>query len=96
MLGRDPWDVVLGLLLGAFFGLGAINIWWDRKPQAWADRHGITGYPSGLHLYRRFVPWSDVATCEIETFSNTYGEPVLVRPILLVLRRIRGTHPGAI
>ncbi len=28
------------------------------------------------------MPWSDVATCEIETFSNTFGEPVLVRPTL--------------
>ena len=78
----ETWTVGLGYVLIGFFGLGAINIWWDRKPQAWADRDGITGYPNGYHLRRRFVPWSDVAACEIETFCNTFGKPVLIRPIL--------------
>lgn len=73
---------VLGLAVIGFFGLGTLNIWWDRKPQAWADRDGITGYPLGFHLRRRFVPWSDVAACEIETFYDTFGKPVIIRPIL--------------
>jgi hypothetical protein len=81
-LDSDPWMVGLSYLLSGFFGMCAINNWWDRRPQAWADRDGITSYPSGYHPYRRFVPWSAVATCEIETFYNTFGEPVLVRPIL--------------
>jgi hypothetical protein len=82
MLASDPWLAVPSYLLSGYFGLCAIHNWGDRKPQAWADQHGVTGYPSGLHLHRRFVPWSDVATCEIETFYGTFGNPVLVRPIL--------------
>jgi hypothetical protein len=82
LLDSDPWIAGLSYLLSGFFVLCAIINWGDRKPQAWADRDGITGYPSGYHPYRRFVPWSAVATCEIETFYNTHGEPVLVRPIL--------------
>jgi hypothetical protein len=31
---------------------------------------------------RRFVPWSDVATCEIETYYDTFGSPAIIRPIL--------------
>jgi hypothetical protein len=69
----------------ALFGLGGgycfHERWWGR-PQARADASGITGYPVGFHVRRRFVPWSEVATCEIETHYNTFGEPVIVRPIL--------------
>ncbi len=68
----------------ALFGLSVLNVWWDRKPQAWADREGVIGYPIGFRggLSRRFVPWSDVATCEIETYFDTFGQQVLIRPIL--------------
>jgi hypothetical protein len=69
----------------ALFGLGAgyclYEARWGR-PQAWADATGITGYPVGFHSRRRLIPWSDVATCEIETYHDTFGKPVIVRPIL--------------
>jgi hypothetical protein len=68
-----------------FVGLGAgycfYERWWG-KPQAWANASGITGYPVGFQYRRRFVPWSEVATCEIETFYDTFGKPVIIRPIL--------------
>src|SRR5262245_58878822 len=55
--------------------------WWGR-PQAWADSSGVTGYPVGLHVRRRFVPWSDLATCEIEPCHDTFPKPMIVRPVL--------------
>lgn len=78
----DAGTTILGIAMIGFFTLGAINIWWDRKPQIWADRDGLTGYPIGLHLRRRFIPWSAVAACEIETVFDTFGKPVIVWPIL--------------
>jgi hypothetical protein len=67
----------------AFFGLVAgYCLYAGRRgrPQAWADASGITGYPVGFHARRRSVPWSAVATCEIETYHDTFGKPVIVRP----------------
>lgn len=71
-------------LLG-FFGLGAVYFLYEGrwgKPQAWADASGITGYPVGPCFRRRCFPWSDVAMCEIETYYDTFGKPVIIRPIL--------------
>ena len=33
-------------------------------------------------MRRKFVPWSDVQTCEIQTFYDPFGKPFLLRPIL--------------
>ena len=72
-----------GLLV--FFGIMAIHCFYELrwgKPQAWADSSGIWALPVGFHLRARFVPWSEVATCEIETYHDTFGKPVIARPIL--------------
>jgi hypothetical protein len=69
----------------AFFGLMAGYCLYAGRwgePQAWADASGVTGYPVGFNARRRSVPWSAVATCEIETYYDTFGKPVLVRPTL--------------
>ena len=76
---------ITGYFAIAFCALGAGYCFYESvwgKPQAWADATGITGYPLGLHLRRKFVPWSEVATCEIETYFDTFGNPILNRPIL--------------
>jgi hypothetical protein len=68
-----------------FFGLGAGYCFYARlwgKPHARADSTGITGIPVGFHLSLRFVSWSDVATCEIETYYDTFGKPVIIKPTL--------------
>jgi hypothetical protein len=60
----------------AFFGLGAGYCLYEGRwgrPQAWADASGVTGYPVG---------WSALATCEIETYFDTFGKPVIIRPVL--------------
>jgi hypothetical protein len=73
----------LGLGMGAFFLVCFVHVLWDRKnPQARADAEGVTGYPSPRAVRRMFVPWSDVLTCEIQTIYDTFGKPVLLRPIL--------------
>ena len=73
----------LGLGMGAFFLVCFVHLLRDRKtPQARADSEGVTGYPSPRAIRRKFVPWSDVLTCEIQTFYDTFGNPVLLRPIL--------------
>lgn len=77
--------VGLGCFFIAFFGFGTVYAIYEGrwgKPQAWADSSGITGYPFGLSFQRRFVAWSRVATCEIETYYDTFGKPVIIRPIL--------------
>ncbi len=78
----DVWLAALCYPMSAFFGLGFLGFLFDRKPQAWADRDGITGYTAGNQFRRRFVAWSEIASCEIETFYDTFGKPVLTRPIL--------------
>lgn len=68
-----------------FLGLGAGYLFYERawgKPQAWADASGITGYSVGSSLRRKFVSWSRVASCEIVTRYDTFGKPVIIRPIL--------------
>lgn len=72
-------------ILIAFFGVMAACCFLQRRrgtPQAVADSSGIRGVPVGFHMQHRFVPWSAVATCEIETYHDTFGKPVLIRPIL--------------
>jgi hypothetical protein len=78
MTGR-PW----GYVLMAFFGIVAVHLWLDRgNPKAWADCGGITAFPGINAFRRRFVPWSKVASCEIETFFDRSGKPVVLRPVL--------------
>ncbi len=74
--------VIVWLLIGTFGAFG-LCVWWDGKtPQVRADASGILGYPFGMHSRRKFVPWSEVATCEIETYYNTFGSIAIIRPIL--------------
>jgi hypothetical protein len=49
---------------------------------SWPAPSGVTGYPVGFHARRRSVPWSALATCEIETYFDTFGKPIIIRPVL--------------
>ncbi len=74
-----------GYALVGFLALAAGYLLYEGrwgKPQAWADASGITGYAAGFHFRRRFVSWSDVVTCKIETYYDTFGKAVIIRPIL--------------
>jgi hypothetical protein len=82
---KDITDVGWFYAMAVFFGFWAIHCLYERlwgKPQAWADSSGIWALPVGYHVRARFVPWSQVATCEIETYHDTFGKPVIARPIL--------------
>ena len=73
----------LAFSLGIILLIGFVHVLLDyKKPQVRADAAGITGYPSHRALRRKFVPWSNVLTCEIETFFDSFGKPTLLRPIL--------------
>ena len=76
------WGYAIIAVFGLVVGGCLYESQWG-KPQAWADGAGITGYPVGHHVRRKFVPWSSVATCEIETCFDTFGEAAIVRPILI-------------
>jgi hypothetical protein len=43
-----------------------------------ADSRGILGYTMGPPSGVRLIPWSEVATCEIETAYDTFGSPVVI------------------
>ncbi|WP_406694431.1 hypothetical protein V5E97_25485 [Singulisphaera sp. Ch08] len=80
MSGSD-WGYSLGLI--ALFGAIAIGLWCEkRKGRVCADGEGILACPTGFCFRRRFVPWSEIATCEIETRYDTFGRPVIIRPVL--------------
>jgi hypothetical protein len=82
---RQMKEVEYAYVAIAFFAiLGGWFIYVGKwgKPQAWADASGITGYTYKNQFRRKFVPWADVATCEIVTYFDTFGKPVIIRPIL--------------
>jgi hypothetical protein len=80
---RESWLSWLAIGTAIFFLVCWVeNILDYGRPLAWADADGVTGYPSHRALLRRFVPWSDVFRCEVQTVYNTFGKPVLLRPVL--------------
>jgi hypothetical protein len=76
---------ILGYSLIALLGLLTIFFFYESrcgKPQVWSDTSGVAGFPSGFHLKQRFIPWTNVKSCEMETLYNTFGEPVVLLPVL--------------
>ena len=83
LIQLPPWETAGCWIVLVFLGAFGLSAWWDGKtPQVRADASGILGYPLGMSFRRKFVPWSDVATCEIETYYNTFGSLAIIRPIL--------------
>lgn len=76
------WVICGGVVLSGFLAVGCFHEWWRGAFQARADSSGILAYPMGRPLSQKFVPWSAVATCEIVTHFNTFGERTLIEPIL--------------
>ncbi len=75
----------LGMVMGvggAYILFCSILVVLDyNNPQVRVDAEGVWGFSSKRTIRRVFVPWSDVVNCEIRTTYNTFGEPVLLRPI---------------
>jgi hypothetical protein len=70
------------ILIAPLSGFALFKLWRGNQfPHAWADGRGVTGYPTGVRVGRKFVPWSEVETCEIETIHDTFGTPILIRPV---------------
>lgn len=51
-----------------------------KNPRARVDAEGVRGYPSKWALRRAFVPWSEVYACEIRTYFDPFGKPILLAP----------------
>lgn len=75
------WTLPLLAFLEFIFAYGCYDCWWGQ-PRCRADRFGIMGYPTGPTVRRRFVPWSDVAICEIVARYDTFGKRMAVWPVL--------------
>ncbi len=76
------WPLV-GSLTGISLFIGGIFGWALIKPCARADTEGIHAFGLGTtRIMPTFIPWSEVATCEITTHFDTFGEPVISRPTL--------------
>jgi hypothetical protein len=76
-------EAAYGLIAGCgLVGASCLAAWRWAKPRAWANATGITGRPFRFDARRRFVPWSKVATCEIETYYDPLGAPAFIRPTL--------------
>ncbi len=76
----------LGVL--ATVGMGLLTVFYSvvvphLNAHTTVDATGIWGYPRDLAIRRRFIPWSAIATCELETDHILKGKPISVRPILL-------------
>jgi hypothetical protein len=83
LLPRDRNGVLMALGLAALNGLLALNFWlMGRRLRVRVDALGIAGYPMKGPSRRQFIPWEDVATCEIVTTHDPMGEPVLICPVL--------------
>jgi len=83
-LGRGelvPIGYYWAYFLIALSAFGVVFFWvLPCIPLAQADAEGIPG--EGFSAFAKFIPWSEVATCEIETVFNTFGNPVFVQPTL--------------
>lgn len=80
-LAHGSMMVIIALILGM---LGTFRLWLSyisNGYQVRADSQGILGLPVGFHFRRRYVPWSDIESCEIVTYYNTFGDPTRILPI---------------
>ncbi len=76
---RQPGTTNLRLGLGCFaavMGLGGVfslGHGLRKLPAAWADATGFGGFRPFWQVRQKFVPWSDVATCEVVTHRDPWG-----------------------
>jgi hypothetical protein len=97
----NVWAYAL-IVIPAFVGALALYVRWRGTPRAWADASGFTAVPFGAFGHR-FVPWSLVSSCEIETYHAIRGETTALfvtledfngEPLARRERRMRGCHRG--
>jgi len=79
---RSSSDTAWGIASTALFGSLAIAAWATRKCSLVlrADHRGVSGYSGPYSLSRSFVPWVDIATCEIVSIRDVFGKKVLEYP----------------
>ena len=76
--------IASGLALGGFFVLLAFGLRQAcKKPLARFDQLGLTCYATGRIWRKKFIPWSDVAACELTTVYDTFGNLAAISPRLM-------------
>jgi hypothetical protein len=77
----EPLWFVLSLTSVCWFS--ALLVWLStRRPLIRADASGLLGFTGGLGVRQKLVPWSDIASCEIITLYDPWGEATLAAPVL--------------
>jgi hypothetical protein len=71
LCGMSPLAVLTGLCLWRFRGPYVVRV----------DPWGVNGPPCWAPFQRKYVPWSEVATCDIVTYYTTFGRRRLIVPI---------------
>ena len=81
----DGLDRVMVAFMACFVlaALWLLIVGWWIRPTVRVDAAGVWGYPRDLAVRRRFIPWSAIAACDLETWHNPDGKPIGTRPILL-------------
>ncbi len=77
------WFMIAACVLVMLY-LGYWRDW--GRPIFRLDANGILGYPAGfwwLKPHPRFIPWPEVAACEIETRYDVFGSAAHVLPIFM-------------
>lgn len=88
--GAAGWKLTEPAMKYTAWGFAAFSIWATLYaissfywPLARANADGVLGYEWGIRgAISKFVPWSDIASCEIETFTDFHSGASLSRPIL--------------
>jgi hypothetical protein len=74
-------DLIIGIDGLAFGAMGLLSWSARNECRVRANFQGIFGLPLGFHFRRKFVPWSEIETCEIVTHHNTFGDRILIQPV---------------
>jgi hypothetical protein len=69
--GMSPLAVLAGLCLCRFRGPYVVRV----------DPSGVTGPPYWAPFRRKYVPWSEVVTCDIVTYYTAFGRRWLIVPV---------------
>ncbi len=74
-------SVIAIVSLVLFGGLGIqFVLAWDGC-QVRIDHEGVYGYPARLALFRKLVPWTEIASCDIVTRRDASGRIYLIMPV---------------
>ncbi len=75
--GFIPWGIAL------FGGMGVLSLTFPLLVVLHVDPHGVTGRRTSFSVRCNLIPWDDVASCEIVTERDTFGNVAIAYPKFL-------------